>query len=232
MPLVSFGVFLRGSLLAGGSATQFRRPGDIQAEKDLDQLLERPSAPPPPPPKLPEPVVTPVLLVLIANLYLHRYIHQEKEDKDCIEKLAPYKIHKYKYADKLTDEDTPDSHHMLQNAFFQSSKDRRKGIPSEICPGYKARDGLCIPLNEKEHDVITRMQDVFAMKIANRTGTLGAPLTYPEAREEMKAQLKTVKSPKPIDEATAECAAKLVDAQLAEKCPSVLSGKTPLRTPL
>ena len=198
--------------------------------------LADPDRPPPQPPKLPDPfsglITVIAIAVSIPNVLMHIYIDKRKESEDCVKKLAPFRIHPYRQARSQVSEDNPESHHMLQNAFFQSSADRSLKLKSEICQGYTVDDGLCIPLDEQEHQEISTMQSKFAAGLRKRIREEGGPpLTYPEARAQMKKELKTVKTPKPIDEETAECAAKLVDAQLALQCPSVLSGKTPMRTP-
>jgi hypothetical protein len=115
-----------------------------------------------------------------------------------------------------------ESHHVMQNAFFQQP--RGTNI-SGVCPGYDTDKAPCIVLATSPHKAVSAQQasDAAGFRRAEKNPT------YKQAREASKNQIKKSKSPEMSDE-EAECIMIKVDKMVKDMCPNI-NDNTEMRAP-
>ena len=220
--------------IGGGGITPFKTPGQVEAEGRLD--IPKPE-PKPEPPKF-DPFLLPLVLLTtllnIPNVMLNKYLHKEEEEKDCEAELKKYGVGEHRDVSKKSVAGVTASHHVLQNAYLQNerfSNANFKGGSISGCPNYSENDGVAILVDDTkplgDHEIITKMQDDYSRRL-RLTGTVP---TYPQVREQIGKELKTIQKPIRMTEKGKNCILLRVDKMMLEKCPGIMNGSKPLRTP-
>ena len=114
-----------------------------------------------------------------------------------------------------------ESHHLLQNAFFQ--KPRGTNVPG-VCSGYDTNCAPCIMLSKVQHRAVSAAQ---AADGVDYRSNLPKKPRYKDVRKKTKKQLTDELG---MTEREAECVMLKIDEEIKKMCPSI-TGNTVLRCP-